>query len=52
MLNLISSANIAPGVVLNPGTPVSAIEPVLELLDVVVVMCVPLPRLRVSTLFL
>lgn len=41
-LDLISSAGCAPGVVLNPGTPLSVIEPVLEpgLVDVIVVMLV------------
>lgn len=40
VLYLITSAGCAAGVVLNPGTPVSAIEPVLELVDVVVIMLV------------
>jgi ribulose-phosphate 3-epimerase len=40
VLNLITSADCAAGVVLNPGTPVSAIEPVLEMVDVIVIMLV------------
>jgi len=40
VLDLISSSGCAAGVVLNPGTPVSSVEPVLELLDVVVIMLV------------
>jgi ribulose-phosphate 3-epimerase len=40
VIHLITAAECAAGVVLNPGTPVSAIEPVLELVDVVVIMLV------------
>lgn len=36
----IRSKNVAPGVVINPGTPVSFIEPVLSSVDMVLVMTV------------
>mmetsp|Transcript_17418 Transcript_17418/g.54143 ORF Transcript_17418/g.54143 Transcript_17418/m.54143 type:complete len:280 (+) Transcript_17418:66-905(+) len=40
VLNEINKADCAPGVILNPATPVSAVEHVLDLVDVVVVMLV------------
>ncbi|KAG8465982.1 hypothetical protein KFE25_005552 [Diacronema lutheri] len=39
-LHEIDAAGMAPGVVLNPGTPISAIEHVLQHVDVIVVMLV------------
>lgn len=36
----IRSQNVSPGVVINPGTPVSFIEPVLSIIDMVLVMTV------------
>lgn len=39
-LQKIRAAGIRPGVVLNPGTPLSAIEPVLHMADLVLVMAV------------
>lgn len=40
VMQQIKDAGIKAGVVINPGTPVSAIEPVLELADLVLVMTV------------
>ena len=40
VLHEISALGCAPGVVLNPGTPLSSVEHVLEQLDVLVVMLV------------
>lgn len=39
-LQLINQLNVKSGVAINPGTPVSAIEPVLDLVDLVLVMTV------------
>lgn len=40
VLQHIRSQNVQPGVVINPGTPVSFIEPVLSIVDLVLVMTV------------
>lgn len=40
VINMIAEAGCAPGVVLNPGTPVSSVEPVLDQCQVAVVMLV------------
>ena len=40
VINDIAASGCSPGVVLNPATPVSLIEPILEDVDVVVVMLV------------
>jgi ribulose-phosphate 3-epimerase len=40
VLNAIVEAGCAPGIILNPGTPLSAIEHYIDLVDVVVVMLV------------
>ena len=40
VLQMIRDRGVAAGVVLNPATPVAAVEPVLDLVDVVVVMLV------------
>ena len=40
VLQKIRAAGIRPGVTLNPGTPLSAIEPVLHMVDLVLVMTV------------
>ena len=40
MLQLIKSFGVKAAVTINPGTPVSAIEPVLSLVDMVLVMTV------------
>lgn len=40
VLQKIRAAGIRPGVTLNPGTPLSAIEPVLHMVDLVLVMAV------------
>lgn len=39
-LQLINQLNVKSGVAINPGTPVSSIEPVLDLVDLVLVMTV------------
>ena len=43
VINRIADAGIAPGVVLNPGTSISAVEHVLDQCKVAVVMLVSLP---------
>jgi ribulose-phosphate 3-epimerase len=44
VINRIADAGVAPGVVLNPGTSISAVEHVLDQCRVAVVMLVSLPK--------
>jgi ribulose-phosphate 3-epimerase len=39
-LQLIKSFNIKAGIVLNPGTPIESIEPILDLVDLILIMTV------------
>jgi ribulose-phosphate 3-epimerase len=44
VINMIADAGVAPGVVLNPGTSIGAVEHVLDQCKVAVVMLVSLPK--------